>query len=788
MTVCYQQARYMKEFIQSWLLPGLAIIALLVCVPNAIAQNDDPPQIKQVLPKKLAASQLNRGNELRIRLKGKNFKRQGVEVLVNDLPLPAEKVIFQQGDLLVIIPASLIAEPGTVSFMVKVNGIASNSASMQVVAPDPSVSITAMQPEVVLAKGVAGNFGILLQGANFDNKSKVRVGGLKTNTEVRRRGEFSIILGTVDTSEFAFASPVPVFVETGDGRLSNTVVMLVTPPAADLIAVNPSSVEVNSPTQTFKLQGRDLTADTRAFVDGVLVPSRLKDKKNDDDIQTIEADIDASFFTQVRQLTVQLVNENGDSDTLILNVKPKDIPVIYSINPAIVPAGSSGFDLLINGDNFRNTKQVLVNGSKVKFTNLTENEQSNELVREVLRIKIKEKLVENPGQVSIQVLAKDGNSQVFNLIVEPPSNTSTLAGDIPGYRDGIADKAWFANPSHTTVTPDGFIYIVDQANHAIRRFNPSNSEVVTVIGDPKGRSGFVDTAEVNPNNPNTLFVRFNNPIGIVSDAQGTLYVSDFGNNAIRRIRFINGQPVVDTLAGRSRIVKDENGNKERVGLVGFINNGSELSQFSGPYGLALDEDGNLLVADSFNNVIRKITLSNGEVVDVSTAFGNGFPGLSDGNSPSVKFNTPTHIFLNRGSLIVSDYNNNALRRIDLSTNAVSVLVGLRRTLQPRSLDQVESGSPTFSDGVKFFAVLRNPIAATADSLGNVYFIDFDGDRIRRVSPDGTITTIAGGKRGYIDKTGNLSKFKDPRFLMMLDDKTILVVDSGNNRLRRISLP
>ncbi|MCS6885418.1 MAG: hypothetical protein RMM17_02065 [Acidobacteriota bacterium] len=768
----------------------IAFLLLLLLFISAKAQDSNAPQLKQVLPKKLAASVLNRGDELRIRLKGKNFKRQGSEVLVNGQSLPAEKVIFQQGDLLAIIPASLIAAPGVVSFAVKVEGKLSNSLTMQVVEPDPSVTITAMQPEVVLAKGVVGDFGILLQGSNFDNKSKVRVGGFKTVSEVRRRGEFSIILGTVKEKEFAFATPVPVFVETGSGKLSNTVIMLVTPPAPDLIAVNPSSVEVNSPTDTFKLQGRDITPSTKVFVDGIEVPSRLKDKKNPDDLQTIEAEIAAGFFTRVRQLPVKLVNEYGDSDTLILNVRPaKEIPVIYSINPSHVPAGSNGFDLLINGDNFKNTKQVLVNGSKVEFTNLTENEQVNELVREVLKIRIKEKLVESPGQVSIQVVTKDTSSEVVNLIVEPPTLTTTVAGDIPGYRDGIGDKAWFANPSHAVMTPDGFIYIVDQANHAIRRFNPSNSEVVTVIGDPKGRPGFVDTAEVDKDNPNTLFVRFNNPIGIVADSKGTLYVSDFGNNAIRRIRFVKGQPVVDTIAGRSRIVKDENGNKERVGLAGFINNGPQLSQFSGPYGLALDGEGNLLVADSFNNVIRKITFgADGEVIDVSTAFGNGFPGLADGDSPSVKFNRPTHVLFKDGILYVSDFANNAIRKVDLANGSVSTLVGLRRSLQPRSLDQVEQGSPTYADGARFFAILRNPIASTLDLQGNLYFIDFDGDRIRRVSPEGVITTIAGGKRGYVDKPGNLSRFKDPRYLMMLDAKTILVVDSGNNRLRRVVLP
>jgi hypothetical protein len=84
-------------------------------------------------------------------------------------------------------------------------------------------------------------------------------------------------------------------------------------------------------------------------------------------------------------------------------------------------------------------------------------------------------------------------------------------------------------------------------------------------------------------------------------------------------------------------------------------------------------------------------------------------------------------------------------------------------------------------------VLRNPIAATVDDQGNIYFIDFDGDRIRRASPDGTVTTIAGGKRGFDDKSGNLSRFRDPRFLMLLDNQTLLVIDSGNHKVRRINL-
>src|SRR5207244_2106794 len=142
----------------------------------------------------------------------------------------------------------------------------------------------------------------------------------------------------------------------------------------------------------------------------------------------------------------------------------------------------------------------------------------------------------------------------------------------------------------------------------IRRLDPSTGEVVTIAGDPGGTPGFVDTSDIDKDHATE---RFDNPIGIAIDATGVIYISDFGNEVIRRMVINNGSVTVDTIAGESKKASNDDGTKDRIGLMGYVDDVPTRSTFSGPYGIVLDRQGNLLVADSFNNVIRKIIMSNG---------------------------------------------------------------------------------------------------------------------------------------------------------------------------------
>ncbi|KAF0249479.1 MAG: NHL repeat protein, partial [bacterium] len=420
------------------------------------------------------------------------------------------------------------------------------------------------------------------------------------------------------------------------------------------------------------------------------------------------------------------------------------------------------------------------NGVKVKASQITE------ISKRAFKVVVTTKMLASPTTLNLTVTTKGGTTAAMPLIVEPSASVSTLVGSFPGFSDGTGKNALLANPSQVAFAPNGMMFIADQANNAIRRFDPNTSQLTTIAGDPNGAPGYVDTDEINNKNPT---VRFSNPIGIVIDSDGTMYVTDLGNECIRRLRpTAQGTFTVDTLAGKSRMAKNEDGTRERVGEIGFLDDTPSRAVFSGPYGIVIDLDRNLLVTDAFNNVIRKITMVNGEATFVSTVIGNGFPGLSDGNGTSVQFNRPLGLLLRNNALIVSDFGNNSIRQVNMDSIQVQVVVGVRRRTQSSALTQTNANSPTFGDGNRFFAVLSGPISSTFDSLGNIYVLDFNGNRIRRVSPDGVVTTIVGGTRGFVDGSSAKVAFKDPRYMLMLDDKTIIIVDSGNNRIRRVGLP
>ncbi|MBI4851332.1 MAG: hypothetical protein HY819_05840 [Acidobacteria bacterium] len=729
------------------------------------------PGIKNLFPKKVAVGD----SDLRVRVVGKKKYKKTSVILVNGAPITTQ---FQNGTLLGIVDSDLLTQPTSIAIAVKTGNETTSSEVLSVVAAS-NVTITAIRPRIVVAGDIGTTFGVEVQGENFKGPAVVRVGGFKTTTDVRRKGDLSFAVGTVDPLEVEMVGSVPVQIENGDGTLSNTFNIIITPPGPNITELEPNAVDINTKTTIVKVKGSNFTTDSKVFVNGQLVPSVPKKGK-----KTIELDatVDASFFTKIGQLQVQVINPNvGDSEVLLFDVTPiGKTPLIYSIDPSNIVAGNKDVEVIVLGANLDNVKTVTLSGTKVKTSQIVE------ISKRALKVVVDSKMISTPKTLNLVITTKGGTTSSVPLVIEPSASTSTLLGSIPGFSDGSGKDALLANPSQLAFAPNGMIFIADQANNAIRKFDPTTNQLTTIAGDPNGIPGFVDTSEISDKNPT---VRFSNPIGIVIDLDGTMYVSDFGNDCIRRLRPTpQGGFVVDTLAGKSRMATNEDGKKERVGQMGFLDDVADRAVFSGPYGIALDQDRNVLVTDSFNNVIRKVVMVNGEPQKVVTVIGNGFPGLSDGSGTSVQFNRPLGLVMRNNSLIVSDFGNNSLRQVDMNSNSVQVVVGLRRRIQSTALGQTDINSPTFGDGNKFFAVLSGPISSTFDSLGNIYVLDFNGNRVRRVSPDGVVTTIVGGTRGFEDGSSAKVAFRDPRFMLMVDDKTIIIVDSGNNRVRRVGLP
>lgn len=223
--------------------------------------------------------------------------------------------------------------------------------------------------------------------------------------------------------------------------------------------------------------------------------------------------------------------------------------------------------------------------------------------------------------------------------------------------------------------------------------------------------------------------KFNEPVGIAVDGVGNIYVAEVGNNVIRKI---TPGGVVSTLAGTA-------------GLAGSTDGPSGGASFNSPKGVAVDGDGNVYVADTSNQTIRKITPAG----MVSTLAGmSGAGGSADGTGGNARFADPWGVAVDgAGNVYVADFYNCTIRKIT-AAGVVSTLAGTVGT----------SGN---TDGMGSAARFNYPEGLAADVAGNVFVSDTHNHSIRKITPDGTVTTLAGtGTPGSTDGTG-IARFSFP---------------------------
>ncbi len=254
--------------------------------------------------------------------------------------------------------------------------------------------------------------------------------------------------------------------------------------------------------------------------------------------------------------------------------------------------------------------------------------------------------------------------------------------------------------------------------------------------------------------------RFYEPQGIAVNASGSVYVADTINHTIRKIS-TGGQ--VTTLAGAPR-------------AAGKVNGIGGAARFNGPMGIAVDKTGNLYVADSDNNSVRKVTPA-GKVTTFST--GPGAALGKQGYSPSPYFYSPQGVAVGRNGLIyVADTGHNTIWQIT-PVGQVSRLAGL-----DRSREFSYDGTGTGAD-----ASFGSPRAIAAAPNGDLYVADRTGF-IRKVTPDGVVTTIAGTDAytnfTYPDGPGPNAKFEQPGGIAVNQDGIVYVSDYLTNRIRKIT--
>jgi sugar lactone lactonase YvrE len=204
------------------------------------------------------------------------------------------------------------------------------------------------------------------------------------------------------------------------------------------------------------------------------------------------------------------------------------------------------------------------------------------------------------------------------------------------------------------------------------------------------------------------------------------------------------------------------------GQDGVLDGAAPASRFSDPYGVAIGPRGAIYVADGGEANRIRVVQPDGAV---STLAG-GKEGFVDGLGAAAAFNTPSSIALDHlGNLYVADTGNHAIRRI-APGGAVTTLAG--------------NGSPGYVDGIGRAAQFNGPVGIAVDDAGIVYVADTYNDRIRRIAPDGTVTTLAGtGKPNLFDGPGLAAAFDTPSALAVDHDGSLYIADTGNNAVRRL---
>jgi sugar lactone lactonase YvrE len=315
-----------------------------------------------------------------------------------------------------------------------------------------------------------------------------------------------------------------------------------------------------------------------------------------------------------------------------------------------------------------------------------------------------------------------------------------LASTVGGSADGTGNAARFYEPGGIVVDAAGNLYVADSGNHTIRKV--TSSGLVTTLAGTTGSTGSKDGIG--------SAAWFYDPEGIAADATGNLYVADGYS-----IRKITPAGVVTTLAGSA----ENPGSSDGTG---------DAARFYGPNGIAVDAVGNLFVADTYNQTIRKITPAGVVTTFAGTA---GSSGNADGVGATARFYKPFGIALDAaGNLFVADALNSTIRKIT-PAGSVTTLAG-------------SAGNPGGSDGTGSVAHFYWPYGIALDADGILYVTDGMGSAIRKITPTGVVTTLAGGSSGSTDGVGSSAQFSWPWGIAVGANGTVFVADTSNNVIRQ----
>ncbi len=316
---------------------------------------------------------------------------------------------------------------------------------------------------------------------------------------------------------------------------------------------------------------------------------------------------------------------------------------------------------------------------------------------------------------------------------------------------GPAVQTQLYGPVGVAVDGSGNLYIADR-NNSIRKVDPTGT-ITTVAGT--GEQGF--GGDGGP----AVQAQLASPTGVAVDGSGNLYIADKGTS---RIRKVDSRGTITTVAGTRRRGGGGDGGPAVQGQLTF------------PNGVAVDGSGNLYIADSGNDRIRKVDPT-GTITTVAGMGENGRGrGYSGDGGPAVEAQLagPVGVAVDgSGNLYIADRGNRRIRKVD-SRGRITTVAG--------------TGEHGGDGGPAARAQLNSPAGVAVDGSGNLYIADRDNDRIRKVDSTGTITTVAGGGRGNGLGNGGpavLARLNGPAGVAVDGSGNLYIADSNYHRIRKV---
>ena len=284
--------------------------------------------------------------------------------------------------------------------------------------------------------------------------------------------------------------------------------------------------------------------------------------------------------------------------------------------------------------------------------------------------------------------------------------------------------------------------------------SPSSScNIITTIAG-NGTAGFTGDGGA------ATAAELTTPFDVVVDGSGNVYFTDHGNH---RLRKITPAGIISTVAGN--------------GTAGYSGDGgpATAAEINNPYGVAIDGSGNIYIADYYNNRIRKVTPAG----IITTVAGNGTLAYAGdgGYATAAELNDPTGVAVDgNGNLYIADFGNSRIRKV----NAAGVI---------STISGNGTAGYTGDGGAATAAEINNPYAVAIDGSGNVIIADYQNNRIRKVTPAGIITTIAGnGTAGFAGDGGaaTAAELSSPISIATDAAGNLYIADLVNNRVRYVT--